>query len=315
MDIGIPKERAFEGMEVRVPLLPNEVKKIVEAGNRVFVEKDAANGIFVKDADYRKAGAIIVKNSREIYNKDLVIKLKALSAKEANMLKNNVVLAMIHAEQSPSNVKILKKRNVKAIAMEKILNESGERLVNCVEMSGEQGMLLAFVHAGKSPNECSVLVLGYGAIASGALEVAYSLGAKVKILRKREYKFIKHYLKDKDIVVNGLSWPNKKRDSKKYLITKSMLKLLNKGAIILDLAVDYPGPIETTHPTNIKNPFYYVEGVKHFSIYGYPALAPLSSSARYSRQILPIVLDIAKYGMGKLPPYIKKTLIAPQRRK
>ena len=107
MDIGIPKERAFEGMEVRVPLLPNEVKKIVEAGNRVFVEKGAASGIFVKDADYRKAGANIIKNSREIYNKDLVIKLKALSAKESNMLKNNVVLAMIHAEQSPSNIKIL----------------------------------------------------------------------------------------------------------------------------------------------------------------------------------------------------------------
>ena len=168
---------------------------------------------------------------------------------------------------------------------------------------------MAFNHILKCPEQFNVLMLGYGAINSGALSVAYALGAKVKILRKREYRFIRHHLKNKDIVINGLSWPKYHRDRKDFLITRRMLRLLNKGAVVLDLAVDYPGPIETTRATSLENPFYYVDGVKHVCIYGYPGLAPISSSARYSKQILPVLLEIAGAGFKNLPSYIRKEVI------
>lgn len=311
MDIAIAKEKAAGGFEVRVALLPAEVEEIVKAGHRVFVEKDAGRRIFVFDSAYKKAGAKIVKDPREVYNKELVVKLKPPSPEEAAMLKNNIVFAMFHKEQSPGNVAMLNQRNAKGVAMDEIVNKAGERLINCTEMAGEQGMILAFRHALKSPRECNVLILGYGTVASGALTVAYSLGAKVKILRKREYKFIEHHLKDKDIVVNGICWPKSKRDKKERLISRDMLKLLNPGAIVLDLAVDQPGPIETTRPTLLRNPSYFVDGIRHICVYGYPGLAPISSSNRYSKQILPILLNIANNGLENASSYVKKAVIAP----
>lgn len=312
MDIGIAKERKAGGAEVRVALLPEEVKRLVEAGHRVFVEKDAGRGIFIYDADYSKVGARIMKNPARIYNRDIVVKLKSPTPKEFRMMNGNIIFSMLHAQQNPTNISMLKKHGLKAIAMEHIKNEAGERLINCTEMAGGQGMLLALSYALKSPEDCNVLVLGYGAIATGAIKVACSLGAEVKILRKRKYEFITHHLKGKDIVVNGVSWPKTKRDKKKYLITRDMLKLLNPAAIVLDLAVDHPGPIETTRPTLLNSPSYFVDGIRHICIYGYPGLSPISSSIRYSKQILPILLEIANKGLDNLPEYIKRAVIAPR---
>lgn len=311
MDIGIAKERAAAGQEIRVMLLPAEVKKLVVAGHRVFVEKAAGEGIFVSDGDYQRAGAAIVQRPSEVFDKELVVKLKPPLPQEFKMLKDNILFSMLHAEQNPSYVKMLKKSRAKAVAMELIKNEFGERLVNCVKVAGEQGMLLALRHSMKSPRECKVLVLGYGNIAGGALGVAYALGAEVKILRKSEYKDIRHHLHGKDIVVNGIRWPKNLRDKKVHLVTKDMLKYLNKGAVVLDLAVDFPGPIETCRPNTLNKPSYYVEGVRHICIFGYPGLAPISSSHRYSKQVLPLVLDIARYGLENAPAHIKRAVIDP----
>ena len=218
---------------------------------------------------------------------------------------------MLHVEQNPKYIKALRKNNVKAIAMEMIRNKGGERLVQCLGMSGEQGMIYAFYLAEKSPCDCNVLVLGYGAIASGALRVAFSLGAKVKILRKQEYPYIKQFIKDKDIVVNGIQWPKEKRERKEYLITKNMFSFLSKGAIVLDLSVDYPNPIEPCHPSLLNEPVYEINGIKCISIYGYPRLVPVSSSRQYSRQVLPILLKIASTPLRELPGPITNAVIDP----
>jgi len=197
--------------------------------------------------------------------------------------------------------------------MELVTNRAGERLVQCTDMSGEQGMLMAFHLAKKSPSDCKILVLGYGAVSSGALRVAYALGADVKILRKSEFNHAKNFLRRVDIVVNGLAWPKEKRDNKEYIITRNMLKLMSPFGIILDLSVDYPNPIETCHPTLINKPTYIIDGITHISIFGYPGLAPISSSARYSRQVLPLLLKIASVKkLSRLPNYIKKAIIDPE---
>ncbi len=305
MNIGIAKEIAAKTLENRAILLPREVNKLVEAGHKVFAEKDLGKGVYINDSEYKQAGAEIVSIRNNIFNKSIVVKLKPPLPQEFKLLKNNLLFSMLHAEQNPKYIKALRKNNIKAIAMELIRNSSGERLVQCTGMSGEQGMIYAFNFAEKSPSDCNILVLGYGAIASGALKVAFSLGAKVKILRKQEYPYIKQFIRGKDIVVNGIQWPKEKRERKEYLITKDMFSLLNKGAVVLDLSVDYPNPIEPCHPSSPNEPVYEVDGIKCISIYGYPRLAPISSSRQYSKQILPILLKIASTSLKELPKSIK----------
>lgn len=309
MTIGIAKEIGAGAIERRAILLPKEVSKLAEAGHQVFVEKGLGKGIYVNDSAYKQAGAKIVSERKNIFSKSIVVKLKSPLLQEFRLLKNNILFSMLHAEQNPKYIEVLKKNNVKAIAMELIRNKGGERFIQCSDMSGEQGMIYAFYLAEKSPDNCNVLVLGYGAIASGALRVAFSLGAKVKILRKQEYPYIKQFIKDKDIVVNGIQWPKEKRARKEYLITKDMFFLLSRGAVVLDLSVDYPNPIEPCRPSLSCEPVYEINGIKCVSIYGYPRLVPISSSQRYSKQILPILLKIASTPLRELPKSIKDAII------
>lgn len=311
MKIGIAKEIAAGGLERRAILLPREVKRIVEAGHDVFAEKSLGEKIYIPDDEYRRAGAKIISRRKDIFNKDIVVKLKPPFPQEFRLLKNNILFCMLHAEQNPQYIKALKKSGSKAIAMELITNLAGERLIKCSHMAGEQGMIMAFHLAEKISSDCNVLVLGYGDIASGALNIALKLGANVKVLRKSEYRYIRHFLRNKDIVVNGIKWPKEKRDNKVYVITRKMLSLLSKGGIILDLSVDYPNPIETCHPTLLDKPVYRIDGIRHICIFGYPGLAPISSSRIYSRQIPTILLKIASNHIDRLPKYIRNALVIP----
>ncbi|MFH1641890.1 MAG: hypothetical protein ABIC04_03240 [Nanoarchaeota archaeon] len=312
MRIGIVKERDLAGSDRRAILLPEEVKKLIKAGNSVFIEKGLGEGIFIDDSEYVKTGATILSEPKELFSQQLVVKLRSPSDNELLMMKNNVLFSMLHAEQNVRRVKILKKQKVRAIAMEQVSNEYGERFIDCTAVTGEQAILYAFNLAMKSPDECNILVLGYGRVSSGAINAANKLGARVKILRKSEYKDIKYHLKGKDIVVNGITWPKYHRDKKHYVITRKMLKLLNPGGIVVDISVDYPNPIETCKPTYPNDPWYEIDGIKHICIYGYPALAPISSSRIYSKQLLPLILDISKNGMKGMSKSLQKALIKPK---
>ena len=312
MEIAIVKEIAAHGKETRPILLPREVKRLTDEGHRVFVEKGLGEKIYIFDAEYESHGAKILANRRQLFRKSIVVKLKPPLPQEFRLLRNNLLFCMLHGEQNPQYVWMLERARCKAIAMELIRNRAGERLISCCDISGEQGMLMALHLAKKSPTDCSVLMLGYGSVATGALKTALALGARVKILRKSEYRYIRHFLRRRDIVVNAVSWPKEKRDDKEYLVTRDMLSLMNKGGIVLDLSVDYPSIIETCRPTLIDRPTYEIDGIVHIGIFGYPGLVPISSAMRYSHQILPILLKIASVPLERLPLYLKRALIDPQ---
>jgi len=313
MNIGLPKEITARGKEIRAILLPREVKRLSEEGHKVLAEKGLGLRMGITDKEYRECGAVITRDRAKIYTQDIVVKLKPPLPDEFKLMRNNILFSMLHAEQNPSYVKLMDKTGVKAIAMELIRNRAGERLAQCTDIAGEQGMIMAFHLAKKSPSDCKVLILGYGAISCGAMNVAYPLGAKVKMLRRGEFRHIRHFLRNTDIVVNGLSWPKEKRDNKEYLITRDMLGLMNKCGIILDLSVDYPNPIETCRPTQINKPAYVVDGINHICIFGYPGLAPISSAMRYSKQVLHLLLEIVSAKkLSHLPNHIKKSIIDPE---
>lgn len=310
MDIGIIRERGGRGCDRRVILMPAEVAALTKAGIGVFVETEAGIGIHATDDQYQEAGAKIVKTAGEAIGKDMIVKLKALADEEAvHMKPGGIALAMIHQEQSPENAIAVAKAGGVAVAMEAICNEYGERMVDCTDMTGEQAMIFAFNMFEKVPWDCKVLVMGYGRVSTGAITIASKLGAKVKILRRSQYPAIEHFLRGTDILVNGITWPAEKRERREYVVTRPMLKLMNRPAMIVDLSVDYPNPVETSHPTDMREPSYEIDGVVHIGIYGYPALAPYSSSERYSRQLLPIILEIARKGLDQVGPAIKRAIV------
>lgn len=313
MNIGLPREIAARGREIRAVLLPREVKRVTEERHRVLAEKGLGVRMGIPDSEYREAGAVLTRDRAKVFTQDIVVKIKPPLPDEFKLMSDNILFSMLHAEQNPQFVRIMDNQNVKAIAMELVRSRSGERLVQCTDIAGEQGMIIAFHLAKKSPRDCRVLVLGYGAISSGALSVAYSLGAEVKVLRKSEFRHIKHFLRNIDILVNGLSWPKEKREAREYLVTRSMINIMSKHGVVLDLSVDYPSPVETCHPTLINKPTYMVNGITHISIFGYPGLAPISSSMRYSRQVVNLLLKIASVKkLSRLPNYIKKAIIDPE---
>jgi len=274
------------------------------------VETGAGSGLQITDEKYRRAGATIVQTPAEAIGRDMIVKLKALSEDEAALMKpGGIALAMIHQEQSPQNALSIARAGGVAVAMEAICNEYGERAVDCTDMTGEQAMIFAFHLFEKVPWDCKVLIMGYGRVATGAITIASKLGANVKILRKSQYAAIEHFLEGTDILVNGITWPQEKRQRHEYVVTRSMLNLMNRPAMIVDLSVDYPNPVETSRPTDMREPTYDVDGVVHMGIYGYPALVPYSSSERYSRQLLPIILEIAEKGLDQSGPSIRRAVV------
>jgi len=310
MEIGIIRERGGRESDPRAILLPPEVRAIVEAGHTVFVEAGTGEGLKISDSDYAQAGASIVETPDRSLACDLVVKLKALSDRETVRMKPGAIaLVMLHAEQSPENARNLAKAGAIGLAMENICDPQGDRYVDCTDLTGEQGMLFAFHLFPKSPSECKVLIMGYGRVSSGAIDICAKLGANFKILRKSQYPDMASYLRNTDILVNGITWPKEKRDQKEYVVTREMLQFMNRPAMIVDLSVDYPNPVETCKPTDMKEPTYEVDDVVHMGIYGYPALVPLSSSSRYSQQLLPIILEITSEGLENVGPDIARAIV------
>jgi len=291
MKIGILKE--INRNEKRVVLRPLHIKELVKSGHKVFVETKAGISVNYSDEDYKKMGAEI-KTTDEIYTKsDILLKLRCPTDYEFKKIKNKILFSMLHTTQNPKRIRFIKENNIDAIEMESIKSEHMERYVDATDITGEIGVLYATRFLKKVPEEIKVLVLGYGRVGSGAIKTCNKLGMDVKILRKEEYKNIEHFMKGKDILINAIAWPDEERDNKNYIVTRSMLKKLNKGGAILDLAVDYPNPIETCKPTTLSKPWFVLDGIIHISIYGYPGLVPVSCVKRYSEQILPLVLEIA----------------------
>lgn len=319
MKISISKE-TNQG-ETRVIMLPDEVSKLVKQGHEVFIEKNAGAQIFIYDKSYENAGAKIIEDRKKLFGEsDLIVKLKVPTEIEFNLLDNNLLFSMLHHEQNPLYIYYLGKNKCKAIEIESIFNDAKERLVDATDITGEVGVLYATRHLKKMPQESNVLMLGYGRVGSGAIKMCNKLDMNIKILRREEYSNIKHFLKNKDLLINAISWPEEERKKESYLVKKEMIDLMNPGAVILDLAVDFPNPIETCRPTSLNNPYYIERGKTHIGIYGYPGLVPISSSKKYSKQVFPIVLEIANNkGLenicerGELGKYISKAIINPEK--
>ncbi len=307
MRIAIAKENRPQ--EKRVAIRPQELKNIA-LRHEVFIERGAGLGIGIKDSDYEKAGAQI-GSAKEIYACPLVIRLKEPDEKELAMMKpGSFIMSMMHLGGNLELKHFLEKYEITGIPLDKIPNDVGGRRVEALHQTGYLGMGKGFELWGKEPSKCSVKIMGFGNLAYGAIHCAGDKSAKnIKVLTIKDFRNMKKHIPGTDILVNAINWPHELR-GKEFLITRAMLKLFKKGAIICDLVSNPEGqsPIETSRPTSLSDIAYKVDGIIHTSCWGWPGLDPVNITKRYSLQIAPIIKKIADRGLDNLPKYIKAVM-------
>ncbi len=314
MIIGIPKETKKN--EFRVALIPKHVALLVKAGHKVVVEKGAGAGCKFLDSDYEKAGAKI-KDS--VYDSEMIVRVKEPQLN--TIRKNQVIMGYLHVEkgQNPALLNKLISQNTTSFAYEEIRDENQERLVNLGVEAGITGMyeglrllgrvlnkdklkklrpiqeyfsvknIFSTLSKSNIENGVKVYILGKGKVSKGAQDILRYSSIKPNVLYRDKTVFIDQFLPKADIIVNAIDWyPGEPR-----IIKKSMLKLMKKTAIIIDISCDPNGGIESCIPTTWENPIYAVDGITHFCVDNLPSAIPRDSSIHLSEMIIGHVLKVA----------------------
>lgn len=310
MIIGVPKEIKIS--ENRVGITEAGVRQYVKEGHTVIIEKDAGVGSGITDIQYEKAGAKILDTKKEVYAKaDMIQKVKEPLPDEYDLLKENQILyTYLHLAAEAKLTKVLCERKVKAIAYETIQLDNGSLplLTPMSEVAGRMATQIgAFYlqkdHGGKGilmggvtgVKPAKVTIIGGGVVGTNAAKMAVGLGASVTILdvntARLEYlddifqgrcmtlysnaKNIEESVKDSDLVVGGVLITGHKAPT---LVSKEMISSMSKGSVVVDVAVDQGGCIETCRPTSHQQPTYEVDGVIHYCVPNMPGVVPRTST-------------------------------------
>jgi alanine dehydrogenase len=330
MRVGVPKE--IKVHEYRVGLTPGAVREYVAAGHNVVVETNAGAGIGAADDAYRKVGAVIAGSAAEIFATcDMIVKVKEPQPREWSLLREGQILfTYLHLAPDPEQAKGLMASGCTAIAYETVTDDRGglpllapmsevagrlsiEAAGSALKKSaGGRGLLLGGV-PGVVP--ARVVVLGGGVVGTHAARMAAGLGVEVTIIdrsipRLRELdelfegrartrfstsEAVEHEVFAADVVIGAVLVPGA---SAPKLVTREMLKSMQKGAVLVDVAIDQGGCFETSHPTTHAEPTYEVDGIIHYCVANMPGAVPLTSSHALNNATLPFGLALANLGFA-----------------
>ncbi len=330
MEIGVPKET--KDREFRIGLTPNSVS-VLSKNHVVFVETGAGLGVGFSDEDYLQAGAKIVYSAAEAWDKQLVVKVKEpLKAEYQYLQKEQLLFTYLHLAADRELTKALMESRTTAIAYETVELADG-KLPLLTPMSiiagrlsvqfgarylekqqGGRGVLLGGV-PGVSPG--TVVILGGGVVGTEAAKIAVGMGARVQIidinvdrLSYLETLFgsrvellystsatIEQMVKEADLLIGAVLLVGKKAP---VLVSRSLVSKMRPGSVIVDVAVDQGGCIETLRPTSHTNPTYIEEGVVHFGVPNMPGAVPWTATQALNNSTLPYVVKLANYGVDAL---------------
>ncbi len=328
MRIGVPRE--IKVHEYRVGLVPSGVRELVGAGHEVIIETRAGEGVGLLDLHYEAAGAKIARTASEVFRSaDLIVKVKEPQLEECRMLRpGQVLFTYLHLAADPAQARALMDSGVTAIAYETVtapdgslplltpMSEVAGRMsiqvaANCLQKAnGGSGMLLGGV-PGVPP--CKVVVLGGGVAGTQAIEMAVGLQAdvtvidrSVKRLRELAAQFgsrlktqystadaIEQCVADADVVIGAVLIPGARAPR---LVTRSMVAQMKPLSVIVDIAIDQGGCIETSRPTTHAAPTYVVDGVIHYCVTNMPGALPRTSTYALTNATLPFVRELADHG-------------------
>ncbi len=337
MKIGVPKE--IKNNESRVGMTPAGVFELTKRNHKVYVQKDAGFGSGFFDLDYIDAGAIILDTIEDVYGtSDMIVKVKEPIAEEYPLIQSHhVIFTYFHFASSETLTKAMLKSKAVCIAYETVEDKDGTLplLTPMSEVAGRmaiqqgakylekpikgRGVLLGGV-PGVPPGR--VLVLGAGVVGIQAAKMAAGLGAHVTIMDinmkqlryvndvmpshvvtefSSEYN-IRKRIKDHDLIIGGVLMRGAKAPK---LITRDMLKEMRPGTVLVDVAVDQGGCMETTRATTHENPTYIIDDVVHYCVANMPGAVPYTSTLALTNVTLPYVLRLAKDGWKKACEYDK----------
>lgn len=328
MMIGVPRE--IKDHEFRVGLTPGGARALAQAGHRVLVEAGAGVGSGLEDAQYRAAGAEVVTDKPDLFARaDLIVKVKEpLESEYALFRSGQTLFAYLHLAANRRLTEALLERQVFAFAYETVersdhslpilqpMSEVAGRLsvqigAHYLERTqGGRGLLLGGVPgvaAGK------VVVLGAGVVGTQAIQVAVGLGAQVTAFnldRSRlealdaryqgrivtmvsDPDWIAEAVSEADLVIGAVMVTGARTP---VVVTRKTVSRMKKGAVIVDVAVDQGGCVETTRPTSHADPVYAVEGVLHYAVPNIPGIVPQTSTFALTNASIPFILRLAGSG-------------------
>ena len=328
MVIGVPKE--IKTAENRVALVPAGAEALVQAGHRVLVERGAGLGSGFDDDAYARAGATIVDGAAAVWeNAEMILKVKEpIEVEWPLMRRDQVIFTYFHFAASEALTRAVIESGAVAIAYETVQLPTGELplLTPMSEVAGRlavqqgakylekyfggRGVLLGGV-PGVAP--ATVVILGGGTVGSNAARMAAGLGARVVILdvslnRLRYLSEVmpanvmllysnRHnilsQLEQADLLIGAVLLPGAKAPN---LVRREDLKRMKPGAVVVDVAVDQGGCVETIRPTTHENPIYVVDGVIHYGVANMPGAVPYTSTLALTNATFPYALTLANKG-------------------
>ncbi len=330
MIIGVPKE--IKNQEYRVGLTPNQTQSLVMQGHQVNVESKAGVGIGVSDEDYQASGAKIMSASEVFKHADLVVKVKEPQANEIAMLRpGQILFTYLHLAPDVDQTNLLITSGVTAIAYETVKNSQGTlpllapmsevagRLSiqagahHLEKIQGGSGCLLSGIPGVKATQ---VLILGAGIVGTNALQIAMGMGASVTIVDKNIHRLreldqlygnriqtlfaddgtLSKLYKEADLVIGAVLIPG---GSAPKLLRHEHLKLMRKGSVIVDVAIDQGGCFETSHATCHDAPTYEVDGIVHYCVANMPGAVPITSTYGLTNATFPYIEMLANNGFQK----------------
>ncbi|MGB4413843.1 MAG: alanine dehydrogenase [Paludibacter sp.] len=330
MKIGVPKE--IKNNESRVALTPGGVQTMVKNGHAVYVETNAGTNSGFSNEQYRQAGAQILSTPKEIFDiADMIMKVKEPIPQEYELIRpNQLLFTYFHFASNETLTHAMIKSDSVCLAYETVeINNTLPLLIPMSEVAGRmsiqegakylekpkggKGILLGGVPGVKPAN---VLVLGGGIVGTQAALMAAGLGANVTIadislprlrylseimpanvntVMSSQYN-IEQMLPLTDLVIGAVLIPGAKAP---HLISKEMLKLMQPGSVLVDVAIDQGGCFETSRPTTHAEPVYQVEGIQHYCVANIPGAVPFTSTLALTNATLPYAVKLANLGWEK----------------
>lgn len=331
MEIGVPKETKTH--EYRVAVTPGAVTSFVEAGHAVYVESGAGNGSGFSDEEYRQAGASVVEGPDEAWARPLVLKVKEPTQREYRFLREQQILfTYLHLAADRPLTDALLNAGTTAVAYETVQTDGGALplLTPMSEVAGRMAPQVGAHYLGRFLGGRGVLlggvpgtgvgevaIIGGGVVGTNAAKIALGLGARVTVLDVSHARL--QYLDDifggriqtmasnvaniseitrrADLLIGAVLIPGKRAP---HLVRREILSDMKPGSVIVDVAVDQGGCIETIRPTTFDDPTFVVDGVVHYGVANMPGAVPRTSTIALSNQTLPYALRLAGKGIRAL---------------
>ncbi|MBD2210388.1 alanine dehydrogenase [Nostoc linckia FACHB-104] len=332
MEIGVPKET--KDQEFRVGLSPSSVRVLRENGHQIFVQTQAGTGAGFTDDEYSSAGAEIVPTPEAVWNRELVVKVKEpLEAEYKFLQKGQILFTYLHLAADRKLTESLIDCGTCAIAYETVEQPGANKLPLLSPMSiiagrlsvqfgarylerqqGGRGVLLGGV-PGVKPGK--VVILGGGVVGTEAARIAVGMGAIVQILDVNVERLsyletlfgsrvellysnsahIEAAVKEADLLIGAVLVPGRRAP---ILVSRELVQKMHPGSVIVDVAVDQGGCVETLCTTSHTNPIYIEEGVVHYGVPNMPGAVPWTATQALNNSTLPYVVQLANLGLKAL---------------